>query len=205
MGKKPTKKSGGGASKKAAPTKADAGATDKPPAPGPEPSSALPGGDQASTEMPITINAQYTKDLSFEAPAAPGIFGALQESAPDISININVNANPLQDKVFEVILEIHAECKVKEQMAFILELQYGGVFTLNIPDEHIQPVLLIECPRLLFPFARNILADVSRDGGFPPIMLGPVDFGGMYQAKLNELQQASAEGGAEAEAPPPSG
>ncbi|MFQ5763303.1 MAG: protein-export chaperone SecB [Rhodospirillales bacterium] len=155
--------------------------------------------------MPITINAQYTKDLSFEAPAAPGIFGALQESSPDITININVNANPLQDKVFEVMLEIHAECKIKEQMAFILELQYGGVFTLNIPDEHVQPVLLIECPRLLFPFARNILADVSRDGGFPPIMLGPVDFGGMFQAKLNELQQGSAEGGAEAKAPPPSG
>lgn len=208
MGKKPTKKgdASGASQKPAAKAKTDAGATEPPAAPPPGGDQAPPGGGQAATELPITINAQYTKDLSFEAPAAPRIFGALQETPPDINININVNANPLQDKVFEVMLEIHAECKVKEETAFILELQYGGVFTLNIPEEHIQPVLLIECPRLLFPFARNILADISRDGGFPPIMLGPVDFGAMYQAKLNELQQkGAAAGGAEAKAPPPTG
>ena len=144
----------------------------------------------------ITINAQFIKDLSFEAPAAPDIFSLMQESPPDINVNINVNANPLQDKVFEVIIEFHAECRVKEQVAFILELVYAGVFTLNVPDEHLQPILLIECPRLLFPFARNILADVSRDGGFPPLMLGPVDFANMYQAQLQELQKAQTGDGA---------
>ena len=75
-----------------------------------------------------------------------------------------------------------------------LELEYAGVFTLAIPEEHLQPVLLIECPRLLFPFARNILADVSRDGGFPPLMLGPLDFAAMYQAKMQELEKTTAAG-----------
>jgi preprotein translocase subunit SecB len=150
----------------------------------------------AVNEQPIAINAQYTKDLSFEAPGAPGIFGLMQQEPPDISVNVNVNVNPLQEKTFEVILEIGAECKIKDQTAFILELEYAGVFTLGVPEEHVQPVLLIECPRLLFPFARNILSDVSRDGGFPPLMLGPLDFAAMYQAKMQELEKTMAAGGA---------
>ncbi|MCH7935850.1 MAG: protein-export chaperone SecB [Proteobacteria bacterium] len=175
---------------------ADSGDQD-PPAPDP----AEAGGAEAA--QPITINIQFIKDLSFEAPAAPGIFSLMQESQPDINVNINVNANPLQDNVFEVVLEFQAECKVKEQVAFIFELEYIGVFTLNVPDEHLQPVLLIECPRLLFPFARNILADISRDGGFPSLMLGPVDFAAMFQAKLQELEKARP-GGGEAPAAPTS-
>ncbi len=164
-----------------------------------------PAADAGGAEeaQAIIINAQFIKDLSFEAPAAPGIFSLMQESPPDINVNINVSANPLQDKVFEVIIEFQAECKVKEQVAFILELEYAGVFTLNVPDEHLQPILLVECPRLLFPFARNILADVSRDGGFSPLMLGPVDFAAMFQAQLQEIQKAQA-GGGEAPAAPPS-
>ena len=154
----------------------------------------------AEEAQAITINAQFIKDLSFEAPAAPGIFSLMQESPPDINVNINVNANPLQDKVFEVIIEFQAECKVKEQVAFIFELKYAGVFSLNVPDEHLQPILLIECPRLLFPFARNILADVSRDGGFPPLMLGPVDFAAMFQAR-QEQAKAAMTAGAKADAP----
>ncbi len=168
------------------------------------PGEAGPGeADQDTVEPPIIINVQYTKDLSFEVPSAPGIFNALQNQQPEISVNINVGANPVQDKVFEVILEINAECKIEKQVGFILELDYAGVFTLNIPEEHMQAVLLIECPRLIFPFARNILAEVSRDGGFPPLMLGPVDFAAMFQAKLQELEQAAREGeGAPASSPP---
>lgn len=143
----------------------------------------------AANEQPILVNAQYIKDLSFEVPGAPGIYGLMQDEAPEISINVNVNVNPLQEKLFEVILETMVECKIKKQVAFILELEYAGVFTLNIPEEHLQPVLLIECPRLLFPFARNILADVSRDGGFPSLMLGPLDFAAMYQTKMQELEK----------------
>lgn len=142
-----------------------------------------------ANEQPILVNAQYIKDLSFEVPGAPGIYGLMQDEAPEISINVNVNVNPLQEKLFEVILETMVECKIKKQVAFILELEYAGVFTLNIPEEHLQPVLLIECPRLLFPFARNILADVSRDGGFPSLMLGPLDFAAMYQTKMQELEK----------------
>ncbi len=156
----------------------------------------------APGEQPLLINAQYIKDLSFEVPGAPKIFGLLREDAPDITVNVNVSANPLQEKTFEVILSIQAQCKIKEQVGFILELEYAGVFTLNLPDEHIQPVLLIECPRLLFPFARNILADVSRDGGFPPLMLGPLDFASMFQNQVQEMEKTNAAGvGAPGEAP----
>ena len=166
----------------------------------PKPEADAPAGDEPtpeqlaaaeeSLEQPIIINAQYTKDLSFEAPAAPGIFAELQSKQPDINLNINVSANPVQDtKVVEVVLEAQAECKLAGKVVYILELEYAGVFTLNVPDEHLQPIMLIECPRLLFPFARNILADVTRDGGYPPLMLGPLDFAGMYQAKMQELEQ----------------
>lgn len=136
----------------------------------------------APSGQPLAINAQYTKDLSFEAPAAPGIFLQMQQEAPDISINVDVRAQPFQQQnVYEVTLHVTAECKVGTVAAFVLELQYAGLFTLNLPDDNVQPALLIECPRLLFPFARNIIADVTRDGGFPPLMLGPVDFVSMYR------------------------
>lgn len=152
--------------------------------------------EEQVAEQPIVINAQYTRDLSFEAPGAPLIFQKIQQEQPDISININVNARPLEENLYEVVLDIAAECKTGDEIAFILELEYAGLFTVNVPEEHQQPVLLIECPRLLFPFARNILADVSRDGGFPPLMLGPVDFVSMYQREL-----AAKQGEAAAEAP----
>ncbi|MBT3305143.1 MAG: protein-export chaperone SecB [Alphaproteobacteria bacterium] len=151
--------------------------------------------NDAAQEQPIVINAQYIKDLSFEAPGAPGVFAKMQEEEPNINVNVNVGANPIQDNTFEVVLELHAECKIGGEAAFLLELEYAGVFTVNVPQEHMQPVLLIECPRLMFPFARNILADVSRDGGFPPLMLAPLDFAGMFQARMQEAEAAMATGG----------
>ena len=149
----------------------------------------------AAAGPPITINAQYIKDLSFEAPATPGVFQLLQANAPDVSVSVNVNAQPLQDNVFEVQLHIRGECKVAETTAFVIELVYGGVFTLNVPQEHLQAVLLIECPRLLFPFARNIVADASRDGGFPPLMLAPVDFVAMFQQAQTQAEIDADKGG----------
>ena len=145
--------------------------------------------NDATSEQPIIINAQYIKDLSFEAPGAPTIFGKLQEEAPEMSVNVSVKANPLQDNKFEAVLEIKTECKIKNEVAFVLELEYAGVFTISVPEEHTQVVLLVECPRLLFPFARNIIADVSRDGGFQPVMLNPLDFGAMFQARLKEVKE----------------
>lgn len=147
-----------------------------------------------AAKPPIAINAQYIKDLSFEAPATPGIFAQMQGNAPDVSINVNVNAQPLQDGIFEVQLHIRGECKIGDTVAFLTELVYGGVFTLNVPKEHLQAVLLIECPRLLFPFARNIIADATRDGGFPPLMLAPVDFVAMFQQQQAQVQ-AEADAG----------
>ena len=143
---------------------------------------------------PISVNAQYTKDLSFEAPTAPRIFATMQQTDPDVKIGVNVDFMEFEDNIFEVVLKIEATCTVGAETAFMLELEYGGLFTVNVEDEVRGAVLLIECPRLLFPFARNILADVSRDGGFPPLMLGPLDFAGMYQQKLAEQNQAESVG-----------
>jgi preprotein translocase subunit SecB len=147
-------------------------------------------GEAQQATPPLQVVAQYT----------PSIFEKMQEHNPQITINIDVNVQPIDEekKVFEVILNCRAECKVEDTIAFILELSYGGVFALNVPDEHLEPALLVECPRLLFPFARNIMAETTRDGGFPPLMLGPVDFVSMYQGQLAQ-RQAQAEAG---ETPP---
>jgi preprotein translocase subunit SecB len=142
----------------------------------------------------LQVNAQYIKDLSFEVPGAPGIYGELASASPDISVRVDLAAEPLQPNVFEVVLQLVIEAKIKEHTAFIVELSYGGVFSLNIPEEHLQPVLLIECPRLLFPFARNIVSDVTRDGGFPPMMLQPIDFASLYRSRIEQLAQQRPEG-----------
>jgi len=148
---------------------------------------------------PIQVNAQYIKDLSFEAPATPGIFARMQQNSPDITVNVDVNAHPVQENLFEVQLHIRGTCAVGEETAFISELVYGGLFTLNVPEEHLQAMLSIECPRLLFPFARNIIADTTRDGGFPPLMLAPVDFVAMSQ-KAAEAKAARKAKGKKADA-----
>ena len=169
--------------------------TDKP-GNGPETAPPASGG---GTQPTLGINSQYIKDLSFEAPNGMRAILALQKTQPTITVNLDVQATPVQDpaNAFEVAIHIKAECKIGETIGFIAELAYAGIFTVNVPKEHLQPVLLIECPRLLFPFARNILADVTRDGGFPPLMLGLVDFAGLYQARMAELakQQGQAPGG----------
>lgn len=151
------------------------------------------GAETGQQQPPIMVNGQYIKDLSFEAPNSPAVFGQMQSNQPDITVNVDVNGRNLQENLFEVVLEIRAECKVGETVAFIGELSYAGMFTLNVPQEHLEPVLLIECPRLIFPFARNVMADMTRDGGFPPLMLTLVDFAAMYQRQLEE-RAAQGEG-----------
>jgi preprotein translocase subunit SecB len=147
------------------------------------------GSGETGTQAPITINAQYLKDLSFENPNAPQSLTG-QGGAPQIEVAVNVGTRNLAPNVFEVSLALNGTAKRGEETIFIAEITYAGVFSLNgIPDEHIRPVLLIECPRLLFPFARNIMADATRDGGFPPLMLQPVDFVDLYR------RQVEAEGG----------
>lgn len=148
----------------------------------PIPSNGPPNGQQPT--MPLQLNIQYTKDLSFEVPGAPEIFVNLREQ-PRVDLTLDVQARPVQGQqnVYEVSLQIRADAKVQETSCFIAELDYCGVFTVNLPQEHLEPVLLVECPRLLFPFARNILADVTRDGGFPPVLLAPIDFVALWQSR----------------------
>ena len=142
---------------------------------------------------PLVLNIQYTKDLSFEVPGAPGIFASLRE-APRVDLQLDVQARPVQDgeNVYEVSLEIRADAQAQDQHCFIAELVYCGIFTINVPPEHLEPVLLVECPRLLFPFARNILAEVTREGGFPPVMLQPIDFVALWQQRRGEGQVGNA-------------
>ena len=146
----------------------------------------------AEQKPPLAINGQYIKDLSFESPNSPGILADLQKQQPDVSVNIDVQAakvdGPEGANMYEIVLDVRAELKLGDKVGFIVELKYAGVFTLNVPEEHLGAMLLIECPRLLFPFARNILSDTTRDGGFVPLMLQPIDFAAMYQANL--AQQA---------------
>ena len=147
--------------------------------------------DHQIPTMPIVVNAQYIKDLSFETP---GPLASLEaKEAPSISLNIEVKANPQNESNrYEVEVIITAEAKQKESRVFVLELTYAGTFTLNnIPEQSIAPLLLIECPRLLFPFARSIVADVTRDGGFPPLALAPVDFAEIYRAQVMQMQEKS--------------
>jgi preprotein translocase subunit SecB len=134
----------------------------------------------------ITINAQYIKDVSFEAPNVPAIFME-KGAAPEISVNVDVKAGKVQDDLFEVALKITTEAKVKDKTAFLCEVEYACVATIALPPESLEPVLLIEVPRLLFPFARNIIADLTRESGFPPLMINPIDFVGLYHKRLEEI------------------
>ena len=144
-------------------------------------------------QPPLVVNGQYIKDFSFEVPNAPDIFAELGQSAPEIPISIDIRANHLQNNSFEVVLHIQIDSKLGGKPAFIVDLAYAGVFTLHVPQEHLQPMLLVECPRLLFPYARNIVADATRDGGFPPLMLQPIDFVQLYRQRMERM--AAEQGG----------
>jgi preprotein translocase subunit SecB len=158
---------------------------------GAEPGS--PGATRSDTRPSLVINAQYVKDLSFEVPAAPGIFGQMQQRQPEIAIRVDVQARPLEADIHEVVLDICADCKSGETLAFILELTYGGVFTLNVAPQDVRPVLLIDCPRMLFPFARQILASTTMNAGFLPLMLGPVDFAALYRKQRQDEESADTQ------------
>ncbi|WP_420430219.1 protein-export chaperone SecB [Hyphobacterium sp.] len=133
---------------------------------------------------------QYVKDLSFENPGAPATLRANQ-TQPAIDINIDVQARSVEDNTYEVTIMMSAQAKREEETTFICELAYGGLFELlNFDDAARQPMLLVECPRLLFPYARRVFADATRDGGFPPLMLEPIDFAGLYRQQLARQQQA---------------
>jgi preprotein translocase subunit SecB len=159
--------------------------TDSTDAPAPTPAEA--------GSLPIRVNAQYVKDLSFENPRAPRSLQA-QEGQPKVDVQVDVKATKLADDVYEVVLTTTVKGTGDEGPLFLAELSYGGVFALEgLAEEHLQAVLLVECPRLLFPFARNIVADITRDGGFPPLLIQPVDFSQLYRQSQKEGSHAPAE------------
>jgi preprotein translocase subunit SecB len=138
--------------------------------------------------------SQYVKDFSFENPNAPAVYQ--NQQGPAIDVQFNIASSQVGEEVFEIVLRIEVKAETEGKVAFLVDLSYAGLFGLrNIPEEHIQPFLLGEAPRLLFPFARRVLADAVRDGGFPPLLLEPIDFTQLYMQQA-EAQQVGAAGAA---------
>jgi preprotein translocase subunit SecB len=148
-----------------------------------------PQPQQQQIQQPIVIQTQYVKDLSFENPGAPSIL-ANQPQAPQININLDLDGAQLGDRQFEILLKINAEAKLNDATVFLVELTYGGVVAVaeQVPAEQVNPVAMIEGARQLFPFARAILANATRDGGFPPLLMNPVNFIAFYQQMVARQQ-----------------
>jgi len=150
------------------------------------------GDGNGAPQLPnFQVVGQYIKDLSFENPGAPA---GLTER-PQIEFGIDVQARRGDDQHFEVEIKLRVHAKSEARQLFLLELAYAGLFRLtNIPEDAVQPILLIQAPHMLFPFARRIIADVVRDGGMPPLMIEPIDFVALYQAKMGQAAQTQPQG-----------
>jgi preprotein translocase subunit SecB len=152
------------------------------------------GAASASPSEPqqLLLNAQYIKDLSFENPRAPQ--SLIQQTAqPDVEINVDVKARNLGPEVFEVVLTINATARVQGEPVFLVELAYGSVVTVrNTPAELVPALVLVETPRIVFPFARAIIANATRDGGFPPLMINPIDFAELLRRQQADTQALSS-------------
>ncbi|AUW59798.1 protein-export chaperone SecB [Sphingobium sp. SCG-1] len=147
----------------------------------------------ADTTPQIGLITQYVKDLSFENPNAPAVYQ--WQTQPNIDVQFNIGADQVADDVHEVALKIEVKATTTDGTAFAVELVYAGLFGMrNVPEDQIQPFMLAEAPRLLFPFARRILSDAVRDGGFPPLLLDPIDFQALYvqQAQAAQLNEQPA-------------
>ena len=142
-----------------------------------------------SSKSPMfTINAQYVKDLSFENPNIPGLLQL--ETEPSVEMNIDVKGTKLNDNLYEVVLTMTCKGNSGDVPLFVTELSYASLVSLNsVPDEQIQRLLVVDCPTLMFPFARNIIAEVTRDGGYPPILMQIVDFNAIYENGVNDLTE----------------
>jgi len=140
---------------------------------------------------------QYIKDLSFEVPGAPESFEG--NSIPDVAVNVDVAVNPAGELRYEIALRIDARGTVAGTPLFIVELVYAGLFEVSgLPQDQLQPALLIEGPRLLFPFARSIVAGLTRDGGLPPLMISPIDFVALFRSRVAKQQEEGGNGNGEA-------
>ncbi len=159
-----------------------------PPGAGPvDPTTDIPAGSVA-----VTVNAQYLKDLSFESPRAPEVFRQTAQP-PRVQVNVDVKARSVAQDAYEVVLILNAEAKANDTVAFVVEAEYAGLFTVQgLNQEQLGPFLLIECPRLLFPFLRQIVSDATRNGGFPPLMIAPIDFAALYRRQLRTAADAAS-------------
>jgi len=154
-------------------------------------------GDADANAPQVGIVAQYTKDLSFENPNAPASFNAMAGGQPQLEVNVNVNGQKLGEDNYEVALKISVNAKHENTNTFVVELVYAGLFGIrNVPDDALQQFLLVQAPVILFPFARRVIADATRDGGYPPLLLDPIDFGALYHQSVNQAQAGGAEGNA---------
>jgi preprotein translocase subunit SecB len=142
-------------------------------------------------QPPIVINTQYIRDLSFEVPHAPDVFRHPGDGQ-EIPIGIEVQTRHLDGNQFEVVLHMRVEAKSQNRQIFLIEIAYGALCTIHVPEQHLQPVLLVEVPRLLFPFVRSLIADLTRDGGFPPLLVTPIDFAELYRQRLAQMQAQQA-------------
>ena len=146
------------------------------------------GSGDPDNEPQVATIAQYIKDLSVESPSSPQAFQ--WQTQPQLEVQFNIAVQKVADDVHEVVLKIEVAAKSAQGVHFLIDLSYAGLYGLrNIPDEALQPFLLIEAPRLLFPFVRQIIADCSQNTGFPPLLLDPIDFGAAYMAQLQAGQQ----------------
>ncbi len=139
------------------------------------------------------VRAQYIRDLSFENPNPLAIFTSDSQEQPEISVGIQAKAQNLGDRNFELILEFNVEAKRGKDTMFIVELSYGAVVSVeeSVEEATVQHAVMVDAAHLLFPFARNIIADMTRDGGYPPLMLAPIDFNNLYEQQQNQAQSAA--------------
>lgn len=144
------------------------------------------------TAPSLNVLAQYVKDFSFENPNAPGILAKPPQGQPQINIQVNIGARQVGDTDYEVDLQLEAKAGEGESTLFATEITYSGIFRIqNVPADNLQPVVMIECPRLLFPFARQIIADATRNGGYPPLMIDPIDFVALFQQRSGAAAQGA--------------
>ena len=161
------------------------------------------GAAAASEEPQVSVVAQYVKDLSVENPSAPQVFQ--WQGQPALDVQFSLNANKIADDVHEVALKIEVSARSDNGVHFVIDLTYAGLFAIRgVPEESIPPFLLIEAPRLLFPFARQIVAEAVTNTGFPPFMLEPIDFAAIYMAQVQQLQEQDGQAGGGGDEPAPS-
>jgi preprotein translocase subunit SecB len=179
MGDQPKKKNGDGPSEQS-----------------PQAAQAAAPSAQSATQPQLTMLALYVKDLSFESPSAPKSLQGPGQN-PQLKVSVNVNAGPRGEETYEVALQLEVNASSDIGVIYNVELLYAGLFRLRgVPEKLLQPVLFVDCPTILFPFVRRVLADAIRDGGFPPLILDPIDFARLYAQNFTAGGAAEAKSGA---------